>query len=420
MPTYKDDIETYVKANTGLFTRQQVADHFNKPYDRVRKLATERSLSGFFSGGIIVKERTLTQEANMRDATKTEQTRIERLLEKNGYRPRWGVAWVHLQDDGIKTTTLLRNPQEVEQDTNDQEEFLRRIARKAPKVKARELSSENLLILANMDVHIGKSCELVRTNNTYTVDEAVRRVLEGQATLYKRTLSHGITDVLIPLGNDIIHVDNNRASTPSGTPQDVNASAETMMYNAVEMYIRLVESMAKKHNVWLCHVHSNHDRLNGWSVSQMVYRYFQNDPRVHMAVESMNNTPRKYFIYGHNLIMFQHGESKDEAIVGQMMNEARLAVSQTLVSYVYQGDKHHKMTQTRGETVQRFTEKDYNGVTVIKSANGNARNRVKVETVRSPSEADAWHTTQNYNNLPAVECFIHDTNSQWGRFTHWF
>ena len=371
------------------------------------------------SGDIIKVERTFTQEANMRDATEIEQSRIERLLKDNGYRPQWGIAWAHLEDNGVKTTVLLKNPAEAQREEAAQDEFLARISKAAPKVKARKLPTKNLLIPANMDVHVGKACEMIRTNHEYTMNEAVRRVLEGQARLYERVKSHGITDVLIPLGNDIIHVDSNSA-TSSGTAQDVNGSPEQMMFMATEMYIRLIESYATKYNVWLCHVHSNHDRKNGWSVSQMVYRYFQKHPRVHMSVESSYNTPRKYFIYGHNLIMFQHGESKDEAIVGQLLNEARAAMSQTSATYVYQGDKHHKMAQTRGETVQKFTEKDYNGMTVIKPSSSDARNRVKVETVRSPSPADSWHTTQNYNNLPAVECFVHDEHSQWGRFTHWF
>ena len=64
-------------------------------------------------------------------------------------------------------------------------------------------------------------------------------------------------------------------------------------------------------------------------------------------------------------------------------------------------------------------EKDHAALTVIKSG-GKAENLLHVETVRSPSEPDNWHSEQIYLNLPAVETFIHTEQSQKYRMTYWF
>jgi hypothetical protein len=193
-----------------------------------------------------------------------------------------------------------------------------------------------------------------------------------------------------------------------------------MMLLAVEMYVKYIEALTKNHDVWLTHVSSNHDRLSGWSVSQMIANRLWNNKRVHFKKEVLANTPRKYFVYGDNLIMFQHGDSKVDAVIGSVMQEARSALGQTRFTYCYQGDKHHKMVYEQGNGRKGPKEKDYNGVVMIAKGKNNG-NLVHVETVRSPSEADAWHAQQNYINIPAVEAFVHDlTQGQIARFTHNF
>lgn len=355
----------------------------------------------------------------MRDATKSEQSRIERLLEKNGYRPLWGIAWAHLEDDGVKTTVLLKNPQQVEQEEQSREEFLKQIRKAAPRVRKQPIPSKNLAVFASFDVHIGKHCELVRTGRDYTPQKAVQQVLEGQAALYQMVKPHGITDILLPMGNDIVHVDNNKNTTTSGTPQDSYGSLESQMMLAAEFYIRTIDQWAKTHNVWLCHVNSNHDRTAGWSVSQIVAAHFHNHPRVHAAPDSMSQQHRKYFVFGNSLIMFHHGESKEEKLLGAIKAEANNAFWQSERIYCYQGHTHHRSVSKRGMNTEQNLEKDHSALTVIRSGNG-AQNQLYVETVRSPSPSDTWHSEKIYLNMPSIEVFLHNERNQFGRFTYEF
>lgn len=325
----------------------------------------------------------------------------------------WRAFWHKTKD----YSSYFVNEQAIINDQKAVEDFMARLRSEGPVVRRKKYQHKRLLVPANFDVHIGKLVEKVRTDRTYGSQEAVRRVLEGQAQLYEYAKPMGITDVLLPLGNDIIHVDSNKYTTTNGTPQDVDGSVESMMLLAVEMYVKYIEALTKHHDVWLTHVSSNHDRVSGWAVSQMIANRLWNNKRVHFKKEVLANTPRKYFIYGNNLIMFQHGDSKVDAVIGSIIQEARLALAQTRFTYCYQGDKHHKMVYEQGRGRKGPKEKDHSGVVMIAKGE-NDGNLVHVETVRSPSEPDAWHTTNNYINVPAVEAFVHDVSGgQIARFT---
>lgn len=355
----------------------------------------------------------------MREPTKDDMSRLRAICEERGLPfEKWGIWWDKTRESSI----AFYNKEAAEADQKAREEFLARIAKSPPKIRKRPIPTKNLAVFASFDVHIGKHCELIRTGNEYTPEKAVQQVLEGQASLYEMTKPHGVSDILLPMGNDIVHVDNNKNSTTSGTAQDNYGSVESQILMAAELYIKTIEEWSKTHNVWLCHVHSNHDRTAGWDVSIIVATHFQNHPRVHvsgMRDPNVDQRHRKYFVFGNSLIMFHHGEAKEEKLLGAIKSEANNAFWQAERIYCYQGHTHHRTVSRRGMNTEQGVEKDHTALTVIKAGNG-AKNQLHVETVRSPSPADAWHSEQIYLNMPSVEVFLHNERHQFGRFTHEF
>jgi len=356
------------------------------------------------------------QERTMKKATQADLDALREHCEKHNLPYDHRRLWWHKTQE---FSVSFYDAEKEEEDKRHREEFLRRLSRAGPKSKKSPIPSKTLAIFSAYDVHIGKHCQLIRTGNEYTPDKAVNQVLEGQAALFAMTKPFGVTDILFPMGNDIVHTDNNSSTTTSGTHQDTYGSIESQIYLATELYIRLIEQWAKTHNVWLTHTHSNHDRVTGWTVSQMVARYFQHHPRVHAAFDSMSQQHRKYFVFGNSLIMFHHGEAKEEKLLGIIKAEANQALAQTNRVYVYQGHTHHRSNSKRGLNTELNVEKDHSGLTVIKSGNG-AVNQMHVETVRSPSPADDWHSRSGYVNMPSIEMFLHNDQHQFCRFTHEF
>lgn len=368
------------------------------------------------ANGIIGTDDHLQGVNAMREPTQADMSRLRAICEERGLPfEKWGIWWDKTKESSI----AFYNKEAKEQEEKSQEEFLNRLQKAAPRTRKSPVPTKTLAIPANFDVHIGKHCELIRTGNDYTPDKAVKQVLEGTQALWQLTKPFGVSDILLPMGNDIIHVDNNKYTSTAGTPQDSYGSVESQMMLAAELYIRSIEGWAANHNVWLCHVSSNHDRVSGWAVSQMVSAYFRNHPRVHCHQDSMNQVPLKYFIFGNTLIIFTHGEIKEEKLLGMIKHEvgAAWAVVEHIVCYT--GHRHHKEVNQRGAFTVKEKEKDHTAVTVIKAGNS-VENFMHVEMVRSPSPADAWHKNSAYNNLPAVEMFLHNERSQFARFTHFF
>lgn len=410
---HRHEIIQLVSKSPDKYTYQQVADIFGETYENVRNVARLNKIKHLFRKVDTTQTFTDVQEMDDKQVSYYKRLFTSHNLNFEDYPYLW-------DKDTIKGMSLfLKNPEFEKRKQVNLDKFLNDIKRSAPTIKLKPIKTGRLIIPANFDIHIGKHCEMIRSGYDYTPEKAVKRVMEGQEELYRMTDSFNVTDVLLPMGNDIVHTDNNKGETSGGTRQDTYGSIESQILLASQMYIKSIERFAERHNVWLTHVHSNHDRVAGWSVSQIVGAYFHNHPRVKWTDNSLNQTPRKYFIFGSNLIMFEHGEGKEEAVVGQIMHDARQALSQTKHTYVYRGHLHHKSASNRGLQPEKNTEKDFNGATVIKSAS-NQENRVKVEVMRSPSEPDYWHSLNNFTNMPAIEMFVHDENKgQIARFTHW-
>ena len=399
---------------------QEIADALGTTKSAIKSKASrdpECPTHGSLLQNVIMGTDSSTLKGNeMREPTPAELSAFRAHCEANNLPyDNWKMFWHKTKE----YSSLFSNQKAIEDDQRAQDEFLKRISKAAPRIRKSPVPTKTLAIPSSYDVHIGKHCELIRTGNDYTPDKAVNQVLEGQAALYQMTKPFGVSEILIPMGNDIVHTDNNSSKTTGGTQQDTYGSIESQIFLATELYIKLIESWAQTHNVWLCHVHSNHDRVSGWAVSQMVARYFSNHPRVHAAHDSMSQQHRKYFVFGDSLIMFHHGEAKEEKLLGVIKAEANAALAQTNKVYVYQGHIHHKTVSKRGLNTETGVEKDHSSMTVIKAGNG-AVNQVHVETVRSPSPADDWHSQKIFCNMPAVEMFLHSQHNQFGRFTHYF
>jgi len=414
-------IITYIQKHKGKKTASEVATHFTVTKAVVQNLVSRNGLQGFLlpdgSRGIIEVDAHQKEKPMRVEKPSGKDLRYLREFCEEHQLPfdQWTLWWFKTRENSI----CFKNNEQLEREEKDRQEFLKRVSRAGPKSKKQPLPSKNLAVFASFDVHIGKHCELVRTGNEYTPEKAVRQVLEGQDALYQMVKPHGVTDILLPMGNDIVHVDNNKNTTTGGTPQDAYGSIESQMLLASEFYIKAIEKWAKTHNVWLCHVHSNHDRVAGWAVSQIVAAYFRNHPRVHARSDSMSQQHRKYFIFGNSLIMFHHGEAKEEKLLGAIKAESSKAFWESERIYCYQGHTHHKSVSRRGMNTEQGVEKDHTGLTVIKSGNG-TKNQLHVETVRSPSPSDGWHSEKIYLNMPSIEVFLHNEQNQFGRFTHEF
>jgi len=260
---------------------------------------------------------------------------------------------------------------------------------------AREKVKEgHLLVVDPADVHIGKLCTSFESGEDYNQQIAVKRVKEGIKGIIQKSHGFNIEQILLVIGNDILHIDNPKRQTTNGTPQDTDGMWYDNFLNAKRLYVDVIETLIQIAPVHVTYNPSNHDYTNGFFLADVMASWFRNCADV---VFDSSISHRKYYRYGQNLISTTHGDgAKTQDLPLLMAVEAKEDWSKTKHRYVYTHHVHHK------------NSKDYAGCTV--------------ESLRSPSGTDSWHHKKGYQHAPkAIEGFIHHPqHGQIARLTHLF
>ena len=285
-----------------------------------------------------------------------------------------------------------------------------------------EPTGEHLLVVDLADVHFLKLCVQSETGHTYNREVARHRVIEGTKALLKLAQPMGIDRILFVMGNDILHVDNPRSTTTSGTFQDTDGTIFQGFKDAASALEEAITECTKVADVELIHCMSNHDWLMGWALSQAIAGRLRGNSQVRASEYNLSEAHRKYYRFGNNLFGLTHGDgAKEEKLYGLMVKEAREHISECLNLYWLLHHVHHKDRKTRGEFAY-LREKDHNGMTAHMSGSPSVEGQfLNIEHVRSPSAPDGWHDRNGYVNRQGVECFVyHPTLGQRARFTEWF
>lgn len=322
-------------------------------------------------------------------------------------------------------SSFFVNKEAMAAEENRYQMLLEDIKRHAPKYKTRKIdpTGEHLLVLPMADIHVGKWLSKEETSHEYDSKIVEERVRTGTDSLVSKARSFGVSDYVVCLGNDMLHTDNGKTTT-SGTPQDNDGSWFANFRLAVKIMTAIVEQLANHGTVHLVFVPANHDWRSGFAIAQVVAAQFANHPNVKSGQlqNGLTELHRKYFVYGHNLIMFTHGDgAKEKDLQWLLATEAAEAWSKTTFRYVYMGHIHHKVRKAQG-MASTMIEKDKIGYTEINAGRFfDPAHNVYIEYARSPAPADSWHHRNGYVSKQAVEAFLHHPNDgQVARFTHWF
>lgn len=261
-------------------------------------------------------------------------------------------------------------------------ELVGRLARPEVKIERNvDLGSEagELLVISLADVHIGKLSEVEESGDEYNSAIAIKRVLTGVSAILRDVSSLKIDKILLIGGNDILHTDNAKRTTTSGTPQDTDGGWFRNFVRAKELYVKVIDMLLEVADVHFVHNPSNHDFVTGTLLAQVVEAFYRNHRNFTCDV---NLRHRKYFRYYSNLIGSTHGDGAKSSDLPLLMAQESEDWSSTKHRYFYTHHVHHK------------NEKDYPGVTV--------------ESFRSPSSSDSWHDRNGFTGAPkALEAFVH-------------
>jgi len=348
----------------------------------------------------------------MRDASKTEQSRIEKLLEQNGYAPDkhlWHMSWVHLWDeDGKKQATpLLKNPALQKQEEEWREKFLAQVRKAAPRYrtpKKKKVTDGHLHLIDVADLHINKLALDREGVVAYNADIAVARAHAAVDSLVTRGQGYNIEQFILPIGNDILHTEGKSNGTSKGTPQETDRHWSIAIDMAFEMYVAMIESLLTIAPVKIIHCRDNHAEFASYMLAKQVEARLHR----HKWLESdISRLDRAYHMYGLNLLGFDHGH----AVAGDKLPQVVAAEQAELWGktvhrrfirhHVHHADFKKHNVQVKQEAVL----KDYPGLTV--------------QYMRTPAGTDDYHHNQGFVGVPkAVDSFvIHPTFGQVAHLT---
>ena len=190
--------------------------------------------------------------------------------------------------------------------------------------------------------------------------------------------------IIVPIGSDFLHIDNDLGTTTRGTPQDNDGNFYSILETACTLMEEWIESLRQVAPVHLVLMNGNHDRAMGYVILLYLRAFFRHAPDVTVSDKT---TPRQYVAYGNNLIGFAHGDgvSKTKDLSGHMAREAAADWAVCSKRTVYTGHLHYEKTET---------DVAY-GVT-----------RRQLPSLSGP---DRWHARSGYVGSPkSLPIYVHD------------
>jgi len=262
-----------------------------------------------------------------------------------------------------------------------------------PKLERKQPDHGHLLVIDPADIHIGKLATAFETGDAYDVEIASKRVHEGVQGILDKTSSFNINQILFIGGNDILHTDNAKRTTTSGTSQDTDGMWYENYLTAKDVMIKVLEKLITVADVHFLFCPSNHDYTQGFFLADVIKTWFHKNENITFDCSIAH---RKYFRYGKNLIGATHGDgAKQNDLPLLMAEEAPGEWAITTHRHIYTHHVHHKTSKDIG--------------------------KVNIESLRSASGTDSWHDRNGYRSIKAIEGFLHDPeHGQIARISHIF
>jgi len=297
-----------------------------------------------------------------------------------------------------KSSLFFKNPNfKTEEKNKFAEDLIKELEQYSPKyptIKRSKSKDGHLLVIDIADLHINKYAEAHLTGADYNSKIAVERAIEGTKGLIQKASGFNIEKVVFVIGNDVLNTDNLTKSTSKHTPQDTDVNWFKAFNIAKDCYIKCIELCMQVADVDIIHCPSNHDEMSGCLLAQTLHAWFRQSKNITFDISPKY---RKYYQYYSNMLEFEHGhKGKMSNLPLQMANEQPQMWASTKFRYAYLHHVHHQ------DKTQFKSGKDFTGCNVT--------------YLRSPSSADLWHAESGYNNMVAVEGFLHSKDM--GRVSH--
>lgn len=306
-------------------------------------------------------------------------------------------AWIKNKDNEIETKQLYSvkahlKVKKVDTDVKLQKDLiLEEIKKHSPKtlhfysVDHKNTRRDHALEINIPDLHIGKLAWGKEAGEDYDIKIAVERYKKAVDELVSRVNTDTLGKIILPVGNDLINVDNASNTTTAGTAVSCDSRFGKMFQTAKTLLIETIDKLCRIAPVDVVIIPGNHDSISTFTLGEVLDAWYHNTNNVTVI---NTHTPRKYYQYGQNLIMYTHGHREKLNDLGIICATEQPGLwAATKYRRVHVGHFHHSK-QVKFVDVQEFP-----GFTV--------------KILNSLSSNDAWHAEKGYLSLKGAEAFLY-------------
>ena len=256
---------------------------------------------------------------------------------------------------------------------------------KAPVVTDQvNVNSINLLEICIFDPHFGKLAWRAETDEDYDLKIAEKRVKEAVKDLLSRVNLNTVDRILLPIGNDLINIDNRHNTTFNGTPQDSDCRYMKIIKIVKRILIEMIDELSRIAPVDVVVVPGNHDTTSSFMMGEILESFYHKNELV-----NIDNDPklRKYYQFGKNGFQFTHGnEEKHESLGLIFATEQPRLWADTKFRFAQLGHfhKNKKMWHVSVDEHQGF----------------------QVQVLPSLSGTDFWHKSKGYASMKQAKALL--------------
>lgn len=310
-------------------------------------------------------------------------------------------------DNKIETKELYSvsakfKPVKVEQNLSLQKDIiLKELFKAAPKAESFTPANNNrnsqLLEISIPDLHIGKLAHREETGDDYDINIAVKRYKTAVKELLSRVNLASVGRILLPIGNDIIQIDNNQNTTTAGTRVDTDGRYFKIVRSVKHLLIETINMLAKIAPVDVVVIPGNHDSQTTFLVGEILDAYYFN----HKDVTIFNSANlRKYYKFGNTGMLFTHGDKEKHNNLGMIFAAENPQLwAETKYRFIKLGHLHHN------KKINYISTDEYQGF--------------QIQVLPSLSGSDQWHSAKGYLSLKQAKSFLYDKQEGLiGEFTY--
>lgn len=290
--------------------------------------------------------------------------------------------------------SLKRKEVDINELINELKNDLKKYSPIVEKINYNKDKTGLLLEIAAFDLHFGKLGYQPSDGQDYDIKIAESRFKESIVELINKSVKFGnIQEILFPIGNDFLTVDNDNNTTTALTPQSVDSRFAKTYKKGRELLVWAINYLKQYAPVKILCIPGNHEINSMFHIADALECLYKNDNNI---IIDNSPFPRKYYKFYNNLIIYDHGDKiKSEKLAIICSNEIK-EWSQCKNREIHLGHWHHEKVIDEGSCIVR----------IIPALTGNDyyHNSNGFVGAKQRAQAFLWHPQNGLN------CILYSTS----------